>query len=215
MKDADLYNEAYFSDTKKETLRLEMYRQEYERISPKQQGKVLDIGCGKGDFVSMFHGWEKYGIEISDYARKVASDKGIIFNFNTEPDFLDLILFRGTFQHIPDVMSYIMNGYVWLKPGGKMIFLATPNTNGIVYKLFNNLPMISPKYNYILPSDKMLKQILENVGFRNIRFEYPYLGTPYAYPVKNICSFVLCLLHLKKKIDFPFWGNLMECYAEK
>lgn len=47
-----------------------MYRQEYERtlqVTGIQGGRVLDSGCGPGDFLDMFPSekWEKYGYEVN------------------------------------------------------------------------------------------------------------------------------------------------------
>jgi len=69
------------------------------------------------------------------------------------------------------------------------VFLATPNTNCIYYKLFNTLPMLGGAYNFLLPSDIMLRQILTNFGFMIKGVEYPYLNTPYAHPVKDAILF--------------------------
>lgn len=201
-------------------LRKRMYLQEYERLKKyfkdiDKGGCVLDIGCGVGDFLSLFNKhWEKYGIEISSCAREIAQKKGIITDFELKDNFFDLIIFRGTIQHIPDPIYKINECRYWLKKGGMLIFLATPNTNSIVYKLFNNLPMLNRNLNFLLPSDKMLEQILTNNGFNIVAFEYPYKNTPYAHRIKDILSFILKLLRIKKKIDFPFYGNVMECYAK-
>jgi len=126
-----------------------------------------------------------------------------------------LIVFRGTIQHIPDPISRIGETYHWLKTNGGLVFLATPNTNSIYYRLFNSLPFISEPYNFLLPSDLMLKQILINFGFRIMGFEYPYRDTPYARPVRDIFSLLLKLMQIRPTEKFSFYRSMMECYAVK
>lgn len=216
-----LYKAEYFADEQLSEKRSKMYIQEIERIRKhfdffEKGGKVLDIGCGRGEFLSLFGDkWEKYGIEISEFGRECSSRHGIKTDFDLRDDFFDLIIYRGTIQHIPDPIHRIEESYYWLRKGGGITFLSTPNTNSIVYKLFNDLPMIDEKYNFLLPSDKMLRQILTNFGFCEIEFEYPYLKSPYARPIKDVISLLACILRIKKKVNFPFFGNVMECYARK
>jgi SAM-dependent methyltransferase len=215
-----LYGEAYFGDEALAKDRDVMYVQEFHRLHKyfnlDKGGNILDIGCGTGSFLSQFDAkWKKYGIEISDYAREIAQGRGIITDFELHDDFFDLIIFRGTIQHIPNPVSRIEDCYYWLKKGGGIVFLATPNTNCIYYKLFNTLPMLGGAYNFLLPSDIMLRQILTNFGFNVKGFEYPYADTPYAHPIKDTIFFMLKLLRIKKSAKFPFYRNVMECYAEK
>ncbi len=225
-----LYGQAYFEDRhgrgssdyeKEQRLREQMYLQEFERLKAyvngvEKGGAVLDIGCGRGEFLSLFNEkWEKYGIEVSDHAIIIAKKNGVTVNEEPKDNFFDLIIFRGTIQHIPDPISKISECYYWLKKGGTIVFLATPNTHSLVYRLFQDLPMIDERLNFLLPSDKILRQTLSNFGFTDIRFTYPYLGTPYAHPLRDLWSFCVQLMRMNKKPKFPFYGNMLECYAKK
>src|SRR3989344_4365619 len=105
-----------------------MYTQEFGRIGKyfdlKKSGNVLDIGCAKGDFLSLFgDNWNKYGIEICDAAREEARKRNINVDFELKDGFFDLIIFRGTIQHIPDPIYRIGECYHWLKKGGGVVFL--------------------------------------------------------------------------------------------
>ena len=225
-----LYDESYFqnrfgegtAEYKRDVEKREkMYQLELERVKTyvknfSSGGNALDIGCGRGEFLALLgDNWQKYGIEVSDHARTIAEKNGVITDFEPQDNFFDLIIFRGTIQHIPDPVYKISECFYWLKKGGAIIFLATPNIHSIVYRLFKNLPMIEEKLNFLLPSDKVLRQILTNFGFQDIKFEYPYFKTPYARPVYDLVSFLLRLIGIKNKLNFAFYGNMLECYARK
>ena len=139
-----LYDESYFqnrfgegtSEYKRDVEKREkMYRLELERVKKYVKnfsagGRALDIGCGRGEFLALLGGqWEKYGIEVSDHARAIAEKNGVKTDFDPQDDFFDLIIFRGTIQHIPDPVYKISECWYWLKPGGSIVFLATPNTH--------------------------------------------------------------------------------------
>ena len=73
--------------------------------------------------------------------------------------------------------------------------------------------MLDPRLNFILPSDTMLKQVLANLGMEILELRYPYIDSPYANLVRDHINFLLRFFGGRKK--FPFWGNMMECYARK
>jgi SAM-dependent methyltransferase len=194
-----------------------MYRQEYERITRYiQSGSVLDVGCGCGDFLELFtpSRWERFGIEVAPVALEVLENRGIRTDLVGKPDeSFDLVVFRGTLQHLDEPITTIKRCIRWLHAGGYMVFLATPNIGSLCYRLFQELPAIDPPRNFMQVSDRILQGILENLGMEVLRFEFPYRGTPYARPVRDTVSFVLRLLGVRR--DFAFWGNMLECYARK
>ncbi len=227
---AALYGHAYFDNRyasgeeesrRADVLRARMYKQELERVASyvghfDRGGAALDVGCGRGEFLSLLGSqWQKYGIEISEHAAAIARSRGVVTDFEARDNFFDLIVFRGTIQHVPDPITKISECFYWLKPGGSIVFLATPNTRGVVYRLFGRLPMLDERLNFLLPSDAMLRQILSNFGFRDIAFFYPYRGTPYARPLRDFFSFLLRLFRMRQGVGFPFWGSVLECYARK
>lgn len=194
-----------------------MYEQEHGRIlgiTRLKKGKILDVGCGLGDFLELFpKSWKKYGVEVSEYARKISSQKGINFKIPDKKNFFDLIVYRGTIQHLDTPLSDIKLRIPTLKPDGWMIFLATPNAGSLYYRIWQDLPMIDEKYNFVIFSDKQLINILRQFGLKTKFVHYPYRGTPYANPILDHCKFVLKLLGFKTK--FAFWKNIMEVYCQR
>lgn len=182
------------------------------------KGVICDVGCSTGEMLSVFN-WsgEKYGMEISDYAKEKARQNGVSFErdiFNSK-EYFDVIIFRGTIQHIDTPFLYLKEAYSALKKGGYLVFLATPNTNSLYFKLWNDLPFLDyPESNYFIPHDKWLINATQNIGFELINIRYPYLKSPYSSFVKDHVKFVMKILGFKK-LKFPFWKNTMDIIMRK
>lgn len=205
----------YADDPKRKAMKA----QEAERIKARltvKIGRVLDVGCGIGDFLAEhFAEWKKCGTEVSDYASLQAEAKGVsVFKAATHiPAEFDLVVWRGSFQHVDEPMVALRDCVRKMKPGALIAFLATPNTNSPVYKLFGDLPALDAPRNWVVPSDTMLVNILTNLGLKDIEVVYPYWDTPYARPLVDFAKFVLRLFGVKTKFAFP--RSMMEIYARK
>ena len=176
---------------------------------------MLDVGCGLGELLELFPAdrWNRFGVEVSEHARDVCRARGISFDLPEGEGWCDLVVLRGSLQHLDRPIVTLANCHAWLRPGGWLVALATPNAGGPVYRLFQDLPALDPPRNWVVFSDRVLHQCLENLGFREIEFEYPYLGTPYASPVRDHVRFALRFAGVKR--PFAFWRNMMECYARR
>ena len=201
-------NECFYSESK--------FLKKYTDLN----GIVCDVGCSTGEFLSSI-GWagDKYGMEVNDFAIQMAEERSINFSKNilNVDEFFDLVIFRGTIQHLPSPFEYISRAYDALKPGGLIVFLATPNANSLCYKLFNTVPALDDKLNFYIPSDISLSNILNNIGFRVLEIERPYFNSPYANLLKDHLMFFSRFIFKRKKFNnkFPFWGNMMNLIAVK
>jgi SAM-dependent methyltransferase len=213
------YGEGYFDERQPDDARRQAMRaQEVGRVRERTglaAGTVVDVGCGLGELLDLYppDRWERFGIEPASHARAVCESRGISFDLPSGEGWCDLVLLRGSLQHLDRPLEVLSDAYRWLRPDGWLVVLATPNTASVVYRLFQDLPALDPPRNFVLFSDRMLRQILVNIGFRDVTFHYPYLGTPYASPVRDHVSFGLRFLGRRK--NFAFWRNMMECYARK
>lgn len=213
--EAPYFKEHYTLDRKRDA----MYLQERDRIKKyfPHGGLILDVGCGVGGFLATFDDrWEKYGVEPSEFAYKKASRKGItmIQSINSVNfDQFDVVVFRGSLQHINYPMASLTHATRALKSGGLLVILATPDTDSIVYKLWGDLPALDAPRNWVLFGHKSLTNILKRLGFSDIRVVHPYLGTPYANPPVDFLKFFLSLIFGYRKFAFP--GNQMEVYGVK
>ncbi len=180
------------------------------------KGKVCDVGCSTAEFLRHVN-WqgEKYGMEINEYAKKIASDI-IRFDKNiyTENNFFDGVIFRGTLQLVDRPFEMLERTYAALKHGGFLYICATPNTSSILYKLKGDLPFIEWDKIYYVPESKTLSQALQNIGFEIIEIKYPYLGTPYCNLVNDHWKFFKNVI-FKKYYPHAFWGNSISLIAKK
>lgn len=217
----DRYDDSYFSVYREDPKRLAMYRAERTRIERLcLGGRILDVGCGLGMFLSEFSPdrWKRFGVDVSELAIKEARKRGIHVNdfdhaYDYPAAYFDVIVFRGSLQLIPTPFQVIETCIRLLAPGGYLVFLATPNSNSPYYRRFKTLPFLTPHANFLIPSDIMMKNALQNFGLTVIDMVYPYLDTPYAQPIRDHCLYFLSYLGLKRK--FAFWRSSMELYAQK
>lgn len=215
------YDESYFSVYRADAKRQEMYRSERDRIEALMpSGRILDVGCGLGGFLQEFDAekWDRYGTDVADLAIKEARMRGIkIKDFSVAYDypeeFFNVIVFRGSLQLIPTPFSVIQTCIRLLAPGGYLVFLSTPNSNSPYYRRFKTLPFLTPHANFLIPSDIMMKHALQNFGLEVVDIRYPYIGGPYARPVRDHFWYLLSFFGVKRK--FPFWRSAMEIYGRK
>lgn len=221
MKNFDeLYDSSYFQRRNyNDKKRIQSFKDEKNFIVQhvSLSGAICDVGCSTGEFLSTIS-WvgPKYGMEVNADAIEMSKASGIEFRKNilTEIDYFDTVVFRGTIQHIPNPFEYIIKSYSALKKGGHIVFLATPNANSLVNKIFNTLPALDPKLNFYIPLDINLCKILENCGFEIKEINYPYLISPYSNFITDHVKLFLYFL-FNKKPDFAFWRNMMNIVAVK
>jgi len=95
------------------------------------KGRILDIGAGTGDFLSVAKkdGWQTIGVEPSDKAKAIAKNKGVSFVEKTselENHSFDVISMWHVLEHVPDLDKQIKELKRLLKPTGTLI-IAVPN----------------------------------------------------------------------------------------
>lgn len=105
-------------------------------------GKILDIGAGVGDLVSVLKksGYDAVGYEPSAKARTFAARKGIELLDQTtsiQANSIQVITMYHVLEHVPDYRKQIANIENWLKEDGILI-LALPNYKSLDAKWFKN-----------------------------------------------------------------------------
>jgi 2-polyprenyl-3-methyl-5-hydroxy-6-metoxy-1,4-benzoquinol methylase len=99
--------------------------------SQSAKGRILDIGAGVGDFLSVCKndGWQTIGIEPSDKAKNIAKSKGVSFVENLselENHSFDIITMWHVLEHVPNLEEQIAELKRLIKPNGTII-IAVPN----------------------------------------------------------------------------------------
>jgi len=100
----------------------------------KDARKILDVGCGTGDFlqVAAKDGWEIFGIEPNAQAREIANGKtnNKVFSTDTvqelESKSFDVITLWHVLEHLPDLEQQVACYASLLKADGTLI-IAVPN----------------------------------------------------------------------------------------
>ncbi|WP_395050994.1 class I SAM-dependent methyltransferase [Flavobacterium sp.] len=106
------------------------------------KGKILDIGAGTGDFLSVAKSdsWQTIGVEPSERAKSIAINKGISFVEETselENHSFDVISMWHVLEHVPDLHKQIKELKRLLKPAGTLI-IAVPNFKSFDAKHYEN-----------------------------------------------------------------------------
>ena len=211
-----LYSAAYYRQREINIFERHIaYRQEYERLTERvpDKGSVLDWGCGTGDFLELFTGWERYGVEVSDYAIRESRAKGIRIIDTVSAEKFDLAVFRGVLQHLDEPFTALRSAHRALYRGGALAILAQPDADSLCYRLFGELPALDPPRNWWIPGARELVNILDKLGFVNIEILRPYWGGPYAHPLRDFTRFLLRFAGIRRPFAFP--GNMIELYAQK
>ena len=111
----------------------------------RKNGRILDIGCGQGDFLfsAKKYGWNAYGSEYSDAAIKLCAGRGLevikepISELSFGNEKFDVITSFEVIEHIQTPNHLFETVKTLLNPGG-LFYLTTPNFDAILRFLEGN-----------------------------------------------------------------------------
>jgi 2-polyprenyl-3-methyl-5-hydroxy-6-metoxy-1,4-benzoquinol methylase len=129
------------------------------------KGKLLDVGCGDGGFLSMMRsaGWEVAGVEPDPAAASVAREKhplSLIAASLSDPRLtevsVDVVTLSHVIEHVPDPIQLLRQCRRILKPRGKIVIL-TPNLASHGHRLFHEswVPLDPPRHLYLFRSSTL------------------------------------------------------------
>lgn len=110
---------------------------------PKEEKKLLDIGCGTGDFLNACkkNNYKVFGVEPNEKANKIASEKIGEDVFKNLEDIIetefDVITLWHVLEHVPNLEDYISKIKSLLKPNGILI-VAVPNFKSFDANYYKN-----------------------------------------------------------------------------
>ena len=153
----------------------------------KLNGKLLDVGCGSGDFLIFMreHGMQCYGVEPGEFNKKLMKENGIkVLNTTLkkaryEKDYFDIITINHVLEHVSNPEETLKELYRILKPNGTLI-IATPQSNCIAYKIFGRdwTQLDVPRHLFIF-STKILEKYATKIGFKFVKTRYN--STPFQF----------------------------------
>jgi len=142
-----------------------------------QPGRLLDVGCGPGDFVLAVGKlqWQAGGIEISRRQVEAGLQRGAAlsvcedFSHYTGAAPYDAITFNHVLEHVRSPRAYLQQARKLLKPDGTLI-IAVPNYNSFSRRVFGAywMHVDLPRHLFhFTPST--LTRLLKSTGFHVVQ----------------------------------------------
>lgn len=168
-------------------------------------GKLLDYGCGGPAFLNYArkHGWNTTGADFTNFPVSEVQQSGhnallidSSLDDKIDDNYYDLIRMNHVYEHVywpKEVNSFVM---AKLKSGGKF-HLAMPNPQGISTKLLKKHSLaLEPPRHVILYPPELVKQLLKESGFTNIKVMGEYIS-------KDFCRSIAIWKHTLLKKPLP------------
>lgn len=154
--------------------------QEEMRALPRhgRQGRLLDVGCGNGSFIARAReaGWVTMGLDFDPAAVDAARQSGLdvreggIELLANESEVFDAITLSHIIEHVYEPSKLLSDCYRLLRPGG-YFWIETPNIRSFGHTIFGrNWRGLEPPRHLTLLNIKVLRKMLEDAGFKHIRF---------------------------------------------
>jgi SAM-dependent methyltransferase len=175
----------------------------YDKFSLKNYNNILDVGCGRGEFINGFSkcGLEVFGIDQSDTAKKNYNN----INFKScdlmkekipfDDKHFDIIFSKSLVEHFYYPEKIFQEMYRVLKDDGVIVTM-TPDWE-ISYKTFYE------DYTHRTPFSKIsLKDIHEINGFKDVKI-FSFKQLPLLWNTRGILSDVFKILSELTRIFVP------------
>ena len=168
-------------------LTVKSYLRVLELFTRHTSGKsILDVGCGKGDFVDagLRAGWDIHGIEPAQPAVEIAQSLGLpvarldFFSDDICRASYDIVTMFEVLEHVSNPISFLRRAADVVRPGG-LVYLTTPNFASLDRRILGaDWPVIHREHlNYFTPQI-LISAILERTDLtvlhsetRNVSFQ--------------------------------------------
>jgi len=168
----DEYSGAMFPDTKKQ-----IYNREISKIeSVVKKGKILDVGCGYGEFLKIARerGWAVQGVEVSSKCCRFASGtyglnifQGTLRQAKFPEGSFDAVTMWDSLDYMYNPLGELSEVYRVLKPQGLILMRARNAKFHVpIKRIFKNSRAIVHNYSF---SPETVRLMLEKTGFKEIK----------------------------------------------
>jgi SAM-dependent methyltransferase len=127
----------------------------FRTLAKAPPGRLLDVGCGRGDLGKWFmdKGWEVAGIEPAADAAEQAAECGLQIHVGTLDDApwphgtFDAVVFNHALEHVPDPVETLRQSASLLRPGG-LVAISVPHFGAWQRRLFGSawFPLDLPRH---------------------------------------------------------------------
>ncbi len=187
-----------------------MARHLTERFGLATKGRLLEIGCGRGEFLKGFKqaGLEVMGVDMCRSALDFSPDLDIrVCMLGQEPmpfedGFFGVVYSKSVIEHIADPAVYMKEALRVLRPGGLLITM-TPDWEScheLFYDEFTHVRPYTVNGLKLLYGDYRLGDIMVEKFYQlPIVWQYPWL--------KYICRIIAPFVPIRTKAKFPRWSR--------
>ena len=143
----------------------------------KQEGRILDLGCSSGSFLSALprDRWQLFGIEMSHQVAERARARcgatvfvGDVLDANFPPNYFDAITCIHVFEHVYKPKEVLLKIAEWLKPGG-IFYTLMPNIDSAAFRFFKSYwyALELPRHLFHF-SPRSLAYVADSVGLKTL-----------------------------------------------
>jgi SAM-dependent methyltransferase len=132
--------------------------------------KILEIGPGSGKFLDFCkdNRWSTFGLDMSEKATKVISDKGhktVSWESISNYGKVDVIVMHHVLEHFHDPNPKVRELKKVLKSNGKL-FIVVPNINCFLFKYYKEFyNQLDGGRHLVMYSEKTIEKLLVDNGF--------------------------------------------------
>jgi len=171
-------------------LRMARARQRRHLGSPRCGTRLLDVGCGSGQFVAdaLARGWDATGIDSDAVAITAGQRLGLPLSTESleeiaraQPRSVDVMTMEHVIEHVPDPVGFLACAREVLAPSGTL-WLATPNIEAAGHRRFKAAwKHLDPPRHLVVFSPTALDAALAAAGFARVRSLRSASGTIETY----------------------------------
>ena len=178
------YLKVFYSGDKKPATDYPQHLADYltqQYLGP-DKGKLLDIGCGKGDLLRAFGvvGFETFGVDGAQSAVELCDPIPVsIGNLETdrldfEDDTFDVVISKSVVEHLHQPLKLTDEAFRILKPGGTLILLTPSWMHHRFGPFYIDFTHVTP---FTAPS---LRALFEYSGFSAAKIDH-FIQLPYVW----------------------------------